>query len=245
VQLTRKPRSRRRPKKVSIISGIRQPPPFSLPSPFTHPRIIGYQILSPVHLYSLSKLQIVLSFQEVYAPKPKTVAKMSATPAPATPNPTATPPNPDSSRKRARPTKSCLECRRKKLKCDRVQPCLQCKKLGREALCTYTHGPSGPQDLVNENMERSQKRLRVDVLRPNSWGGVMNSNLPAGSYAGVAVPMDIRKVTEQGPVYRGGGQSMTSGRLHVKGSRSRYIGLGENMALFDHVGVIPLLNRVH
>jgi len=73
----------------------------------------------------------------------------------------------------------------------------------------------------------------------------MNSNLPSGGYAGVAVPMDIRKVTEQAPVYRGASQSMTSGRLDVKGSRSKYIGVGDKMALFDHVGAIPLLNYVH
>lgn len=54
-------------------------------------------------------------------------------PNPTTPlSPAARPRN-----KRARPTISCLECRRKKLKCDREKPCMQCKKAGREAVCNY------------------------------------------------------------------------------------------------------------
>ena len=46
-------------------------------------------------------------------PSPTETAQQNSTKRP--------PKSPDSSRKRARPTLSCLECRRKKLKCDRVQ----------------------------------------------------------------------------------------------------------------------------
>lgn len=56
------------------------------------------------------------------------------------PSPGSGPPNPASfnpNNKRSRPTISCLECRRKKLKCDRERPCGQCRKVGRETLCAY------------------------------------------------------------------------------------------------------------
>ncbi|KAK5326360.1 hypothetical protein LTR93_003222 [Exophiala xenobiotica] len=42
--------------------------------------------------------------------------------------------------KRPRPVISCLECRRKKLKCDRLDPCQQCIKIGRPGRCTYQSG---------------------------------------------------------------------------------------------------------
>lgn len=40
-------------------------------------------------------------------------------------------------RKRPRPILSCLACRRKKLKCDRTNPCNQCTKSGRRAHCVF------------------------------------------------------------------------------------------------------------
>src|ERR1700729_715449 len=40
-------------------------------------------------------------------------------------------------RSRQRPTKSCEECRRKKLKCDRELPCSNCKKGGRDGSTCY------------------------------------------------------------------------------------------------------------
>ena len=43
-------------------------------------------------------------------------------------------------RQRPRPVISCLECRRKKLKCDRTIPCNQCKRSGRESACAYQDG---------------------------------------------------------------------------------------------------------
>lgn len=40
-------------------------------------------------------------------------------------------------RKRPRPVLSCLVCKRKKLKCDRSLPCLQCSRLGRANECKF------------------------------------------------------------------------------------------------------------
>src|SRR5271170_4248105 len=44
--------------------------------------------------------------------------------------------------KRPRPVLSCLECRRKKLKCSRTLPCIQCTKASRATHCSYNEYPS-------------------------------------------------------------------------------------------------------
>ncbi|KAL2793959.1 hypothetical protein BJX66DRAFT_325728 [Aspergillus keveii] len=44
-------------------------------------------------------------------------------------------------RKRPRPIISCLRCREKKLKCDRVSPCDNCNKAGCPSDCAYQHDP--------------------------------------------------------------------------------------------------------
>lgn len=49
----------------------------------------------------------------------------------------------DTSRKRPRPVVSCLRCREKKLKCDRLSPCQNCTKVpGGRNECTYNHDPT-------------------------------------------------------------------------------------------------------
>jgi hypothetical protein len=52
------------------------------------------------------------------------------------------------SRPRPRPVLSCLRCRSRKIKCDRLLPCKQCKLTGHDQLCSYNlrpkTGSSGP-----------------------------------------------------------------------------------------------------
>ncbi|KAL2808285.1 hypothetical protein BJX63DRAFT_39821 [Aspergillus granulosus] len=48
-------------------------------------------------------------------------------------------------RKRPRPIISCLRCREKKLKCDRVAPCENCRKAGCSSDCAFQHAPEGPK----------------------------------------------------------------------------------------------------
>jgi hypothetical protein len=50
--------------------------------------------------------------------------------------------------KRPRPVISCLECRRKKLKCSRTYPCAQCVKIGRPGRCEFQ---AGQEPEANEN----------------------------------------------------------------------------------------------
>jgi len=63
--------------------------------------------------------------------------------------------------KRSRPVISCLECRRKKSKCDRTHPCQQCIKAGRPGRCQYQPGQD-PESNVGYSHAVSNKRPRPD-----------------------------------------------------------------------------------
>lgn len=60
--------------------------------------------------------------------------------------------------KRPRPVVSCLECRNRKLKCNRCLPCDRCLKDGRENLCKYATGqkPLSNTDLDSQTVKRSR-----------------------------------------------------------------------------------------
>lgn len=73
-------------------------------------------------------------------------------------------------RKRPRPVVSCLRCREKKLKCDRVAPCENCSKAGCPADCFYHPGASF------DSLPQA-KRTRLDNIhqkrdsQSESWRG--------------------------------------------------------------------------
>jgi hypothetical protein len=150
--------------------------------------------------------------------------------------PATSPKTAESKSKRARPTKSCLECRRKKLKCDRTQPCMQCRKLGREALCTYANGPGTPTGEAAENNERVVKKPRVQVSNLASWGNeeqVPSSQVKSSEHL-TQDPLAVREKAAAGDKK----SPAPSGKVYVQGSRSKYVGLGNQRALLDHVSSI-------
>lgn len=75
----------------------------------------------------------------------------------------------ESQRKRPRPVVSCLRCREKKLKCDRVAPCQNCVKGGYEAECTYHQQP----DAVDPHSQPKPKRAKIaEAIEPGTlWMG--------------------------------------------------------------------------
>lgn len=75
------------------------------------------------------------------------------------------------STKRPRPVISCLECRRKKLKCDRTHPCQQCLKIGRPARCQYQPGSEPEVDQV-DSPSAITKRARTHSLSNQPGYGV-------------------------------------------------------------------------
>ena len=69
--------------------------------------------------------------------------------------------------KRPRPVISCLECRRKKLKCSRTHPCQQCIKIGRPGRCEYQAGqePESNADYsVPHNAPNKRQRFLPSAL---------------------------------------------------------------------------------
>jgi hypothetical protein len=62
--------------------------------------------------------------------------------------------------KRPRPVISCLECRRKKLKCSRTYPCAQCVKIGRPGRCEFQAGqePEANEDWAGPSSAPIKKR---------------------------------------------------------------------------------------
>jgi hypothetical protein len=70
--------------------------------------------------------------------------------------------------KRPRLVLSCLECRRKKLKCDRLLPCNQCTKVGKSANCAYSSGkPFYPRALLSGASEsETAPRKKIDRVKP-------------------------------------------------------------------------------
>ncbi|EXJ57129.1 hypothetical protein A1O7_07473 [Cladophialophora yegresii CBS 114405] len=69
--------------------------------------------------------------------------------------------------KRPRPVISCLECRRKKLKCSRTHPCQQCVKIGKPSRCEYQAGQEPEPNVdYSASYNTPNKRPRL-VLSPD------------------------------------------------------------------------------
>jgi hypothetical protein len=231
-------------------------------------------------------------------------------------------------RSRQRPTKSCEECRRKKLKCDRELPCSNCKKGGRDgSICYFKDAPTSDfpsaskRVRLDEGFEERERRPyggvsygdgregetgyypNVPTLARNDPIGSGRGILPYGinGMSGVDAEVDaIRARQEQqreaqrrilrgdweshpnvppakresssafgrrmlvkraNEVAGGGRDEMPTpvsssglvqetkaralGRLHVKGTRSRYVGIGNRMAIMDHVSLFSLLRNLN
>jgi Fungal Zn(2)-Cys(6) binuclear cluster domain len=228
-------------------------------------------------------------------------------------------------RSRQRPTKSCEECRRKKLKCDRELPCSNCKRGGRDgSICHFKDavgfdGGSAPKKARPDDLERERRPYsgapdhsygrergedvdrggryypnvphlaRVDSIGPGRGilaYGMNDFHVDAIQARGVGQKEDQRtaltgesvsrypnvpalakennmsfgrgmfvygmndasaEVTQERrhdlltPVSSAGlghdASVRALGRVHVKGSRSRYVGIGDRMAILDHVSI--------
>lgn len=87
--------------------------------------------------------------------------------------------------KRPRPVLSCLECRRKKLRCDRQSPCARCLNGGRSAQCSYNESAfsAASSEQSHDATDctygtRSAKAARVtSVEAPSDHGAVPRFSL--------------------------------------------------------------------
>jgi len=76
---------------------------------------------------------------------------------------------PAKTRRRNRIITSCLECRRRKLKCDKKFPCDHCHKAGRE--CVFLAPPRDP----NAQNRLNQLKDRVELIEKELEAGLENS----------------------------------------------------------------------
>lgn len=149
----------------------------------------------------------------------------------------------DRPRKRPRPTLSCRECRAKKLRCDRAQPCQQCVKSEREDQCGYDSGigPASPISLSPATRPRS-----ADPAPPPLPGVIedLQARVAAletiirsgGSHASASQAQgEISTNQSQHQNQRRSHAQKPVGTLSVKGERCRYYGHDYQCGFFDRV----------
>jgi Fungal Zn(2)-Cys(6) binuclear cluster domain len=148
------------------------------------------------------------------------------------------------SRKRPRPVVSCLRCRDKKLKCDRLLPCESCTKAGCTSQCKYTDHQSNKSARTSPALLTPQSPVAVnkkhDGNHPSSGLGLIEDlrlrvskleemlALSTPSLVGAAASprLNVSGATSTGNVF---------GTLIVKGTRSRYHGQNDKITLLRQV----------
>ncbi|KAJ8060421.1 hypothetical protein OCU04_010748 [Sclerotinia nivalis] len=165
----------------------------------------------------------------------------------------------DSSRKRPRPVVSCLRCREKKLKCDRLLPCQNCTKIpGSSAECTYNHDPTksipksrpstnSPGDRTPDLKNVSSTLANsVNIIQSNGGFGVVEelqsrvARLEELLQVSGKLPNIQRSTSQSSPTHRVSKRTNFPPRLIpglctlvVKGSRSRYHGQNDRITLLN------------
>ncbi|KAE8151522.1 hypothetical protein BDV25DRAFT_171383 [Aspergillus avenaceus] len=155
-------------------------------------------------------------------------------------------PDPTLPRKRPRPVVSCLRCREKKLKCDRVSPCQNCTKAGCREDCAYSYSGNAPDPLPRAKRPRcsssecehleSRTEPRLGVLEDLQQRVIkleerLSMRPPEASQAREVQPATVhaRKDDTAQPA----DSPPFLGTLVVKGSRTRYHGQNNRVTLLS------------
>jgi hypothetical protein len=135
--------------------------------------------------------------------------------------------NDSNPRKRPRPVVSCLRCRNKKLKCDRVTPCQNCIKASIADTCTYD--PDG------HILAKEVAPIAATTATASSVEDLQRRMVVVEELLGVkpTVPkvMTINATATASPEILG--------TLVVKGNRSIYHGQNDRTTLLNQVRHIP------
>jgi len=108
-------------------------------------------------------------------------------------------------RKRRRPALSCVECRRRKIKCDRNDPCTQCT-MSKSASCTYKDGYPGPDHSIKPAVSDP-----IPVKPNGDLGGCGVTTLPFTN--GISLSQDTRSLdssTRTVPLFEGSHSNSTT-----------------------------------
>ncbi|KAL8796864.1 MAG: hypothetical protein Q9195_000947 [Heterodermia aff. obscurata] len=155
-----------------------------------------------------------------------------------TDGPSAAQPSSIPTQKRRRVTRACDECRRKKIKCDGMQPCTHCTIYSYE--CTYDKPSNRRRNPTPQYVEALEHRLqRAEALLRNVLPDVSLEN--SGFDSGFPQRMNPR-VKQETPSQKPPSTEahLRSNRPHIDGDRSS--GSSDNLleSMVDHTGSLDL-----
>ncbi|KAI1754191.1 hypothetical protein F4782DRAFT_493573 [Xylaria castorea] len=139
--------------------------------------------------------------------------------------------------RRAKPTLSCNLCRRRKLRCDRQQPCQTCSSRGLSLACSYAHNNhAGPATQT----ARPSVKDRLFQLEQLVMNVIQNQNLsnnnaptPLASDTQTSVPQPSADERVSAPT--AASTPSDSGSLRYNANESRYVGGAHWSAILDGI----------
>ena len=140
--------------------------------------------------------------------------------------------------KRNRQALSCLDCRARKLKCDRQSPCATCLRKGHGETCIYIEVNNASLERVNggrpqhapksKGIEAQHRLQKLESIVANLLQSQPNSAEPLpGVSSAATLDRDDELSGDRCPV----------GRLNINGSETSYIGATHWASVLDDVGV--------
>ncbi|KAI0970943.1 hypothetical protein F4678DRAFT_479829 [Xylaria arbuscula] len=139
--------------------------------------------------------------------------------------------------RRAKPTLSCNLCRRRKLRCDRQQPCQTCSSRGLSLACSYTHNNSG---IVRPQVSRPSLQDRIVQLEQLVMNVIQNQNT-SHSNTPTPLPTDTHiSLPQHNPDELAGPPTSAStpsdsGSLWFSANETRYVGGAHWTAILDGI----------
>ncbi|KAI0403745.1 hypothetical protein F4802DRAFT_276395 [Xylaria palmicola] len=148
--------------------------------------------------------------------------------------------------RRAKPTLSCNLCRRRKLRCDRQQPCQTCSSRGLSLACSYSHNTNAAPQLSHAARPSLQDRLvQLEQLVINIIQNQSQNQNPTASQSNAPTPLPLPtdphiSASQQNPdefISTSTAPSTPSdnGSLRVNANESRYVGGAHWTAILDGI----------
>ncbi|KAI0875872.1 hypothetical protein GGS24DRAFT_514958 [Hypoxylon argillaceum] len=148
--------------------------------------------------------------------------------------------------RRAKPTLSCNLCRRRKLRCDRQQPCQTCSSRGLSLACSYSHNPNAASQPSHAARPSMQDRLvQLEQLVMNVVQNQSQNHSPSASQSNAPTPLSLptdlnMSAPQQNPdefISTSTAPSTPSenGSLRVNANESRYVGGAHWTAILDGI----------
>ncbi|KAI0547350.1 hypothetical protein F4679DRAFT_597611 [Xylaria curta] len=142
------------------------------------------------------------------------------------------------SHRRAKPTLSCNLCRRRKLRCDRQQPCQTCSSRGLSLACSYSHNPNAAPQPSHAARPSMQDRLaQLEQLVMNVVQNQSQNHNPIASQSKTDLNISAPQPNPDEFISTSTAPSTPSdnGNLRVNANESRYVGGAHWTAILDGI----------